>query len=165
MTDTTLLSAVAAAAAGTETAVKPAALTATSLKSDHPAVFAEVFAAGAEHESQRIAGIEAAALPGHDKVIAAHKADRGKTPADAALAVLNAERGLRAVQAQSLDADEQKLKGLRSEATPSGDPPKKPAMDPQATAAAARAYIGEQAKLGITVSPAQAVAHIEQKGF
>lgn len=47
---------------------------------------------GATAERARIAGIEAAALPGHDKLVADCKADPGCTPGDAALRINAAER-------------------------------------------------------------------------
>lgn len=50
-------------------------------------------AEGATAERARIAGIEAAALPGHDKLVAECKADATCTPGDAALKINAAERG------------------------------------------------------------------------
>lgn len=55
-------------------------------------------AAGAEAERQRILGIEAHALPGHEKLIAECKADAACTPDMAAARILGAERTARAGQ-------------------------------------------------------------------
>lgn len=49
-------------------------------------------AEGATAERARLAGIEAAALPGHDKLVAECKADPSCTPGDAALRINAAER-------------------------------------------------------------------------
>ncbi len=81
-------------------------------------------AEGAKLEAQRIAGFEAASLPGHDALVAAHKADLNKSGADLALAIIIAERKLRADVGNGLEADEAKLKGLRADYKPAnGDPP------------------------------------------
>ena len=64
---------------------------------------AEGLKAGADAERTRIAGIEAAALPGHEKIIAAHKADPSKSPADAAMAIIAAENAARGSQKAALD--------------------------------------------------------------
>ena len=71
---------------------------------------AEGAKAGADGERARIAGIEAAALPGHEKIIAAHKADPSKSPADAAMAIIAAENAARGSQKAALDKDEQQVK-------------------------------------------------------
>ena len=47
---------------------------------------------GAKAERERLAGIESAALPGHDALVAACKADPTCTPGDAALRINAAER-------------------------------------------------------------------------
>lgn len=49
-------------------------------------------AEGAAAERTRLAGIEAAALPGHDALVASCKADPACTPGDAALKITAAER-------------------------------------------------------------------------
>lgn len=70
--------------------------------------------AGATAERERILGIEKAALPGHEAIIAAHKADGSKTPSDAALAVIAAENATRSTMLDGLKADDGKVK-IRSE--------------------------------------------------
>jgi hypothetical protein len=77
---------------------------------------------GKKLEAQRIAGIEAASLSGHDDLVAAHKADLSKTGADLALAIITAERSLRANAGDALLKDEEQVKNLRSEHRTANDP-------------------------------------------
>lgn len=116
MTKSALLASVAAAAglsAGTDVTV-----TASLIEEHFPDVASALVAkgkaegakAGADAERARIAGIEAAALPGHEAIIKAHKDDPSKSPADAAMAVLNAEKAVRAGQLAALDKDEKQVK-------------------------------------------------------
>lgn len=90
---------------------KPAAMeiTADTIKGEHPdahaairgegyeagkaAGKAEGLEAGAAAERARILGVEAQALPGHEALIAQLKADGTTTPEQAAVQVLQAERG------------------------------------------------------------------------
>ncbi len=90
---------------------KPAAMeiTADTLKAEHPDVFAAIrgegyeagkaagraegLADGGKAERDRILGVEAQALPGHETLIATLKADGKTTPEQAAVAVLQAEKG------------------------------------------------------------------------
>ena len=67
-------------------------------------------AEGAAVERQRIAGIEAHALPGHEALIAEMKADASVTPDMAAGRVLAAERRLREGQLQAIK-DVEKVTG------------------------------------------------------
>jgi signal peptide peptidase SppA len=69
------------------------------------AILAEGHAAGALAERERVLAVEGQALPGHEALIAKLKADGRTTGPEAALAVLNAERQLRATAAGSLAAD------------------------------------------------------------
>ena len=57
-------------------------------------------------------------MPGHEAIIAAHKADATKTPADAAMAVITAEKALMGSRKSSLQSDEDKLAGLKSAPAP-----------------------------------------------
>lgn len=79
------------------------------LAAQHPellaAVLAEGAAAGAAAERARILAVEAQALPGHDALIATLKADGKTTGAEAAAAVLAAERTLRTSAAARLAAE------------------------------------------------------------
>ena len=66
------------------------------LAAEHPAlvesILAEGRAAGAAAERGRILAIEAAAIPGHDALVATLKADGNVSAGDAALQILAAER-------------------------------------------------------------------------
>jgi hypothetical protein len=69
------------------------------------ALLAEGQATGATAERARIQAVESQSLPGHDALIASLKFDGRTTGPEAALAVLNAERSLRANAASELAAD------------------------------------------------------------
>jgi len=76
-----------------------------TLQKDHPALAAELAQEAAAAERQRILDVEAQSLPGHEALIATLKADGKTTGAEAALAVLNAEKALRGNAAVDLAAD------------------------------------------------------------
>lgn len=79
------------------------------LRAAHPdlcaALVEEGRTVGATAERQRILGIEANTLPGHEALIAQFKADGSTTPEMAAVAVLKAEREICAGRADQLVAD------------------------------------------------------------
>jgi signal peptide peptidase SppA len=81
----------------------------TQLETEHPALFAqlraEFSAEGAEAERTRIQNVEAAALPGHEALIAALKFDGKTSGGDAAMAVNSAERALRNKAAATLSSE------------------------------------------------------------
>lgn len=123
-----MMAAVAAAAGIGEDKAKDITIDAAFVAANFPAVAAEISKQGADAERSRILGIEAAALPGHEAVIAAHKADGSKSPADAAMAIIAAEKASRGKQLAALDEDEKKVRGLRSEPANGTEPaPKKEA--------------------------------------
>lgn len=102
---TSTLAAVVAAAAGGDGAAAPAlsaSPTLESLMAEHPALYAAVVAEGATAERVRIAGIEAQAMPGHEAIITAHKADGTKSGADTAMAIITAEKATRSGQLSAL---------------------------------------------------------------
>lgn len=121
-----MMAAIAQAAGVAEEKQAEFVLDAKALKAGFPALAAELRAEGANLERERILYIERAALPGHDKIVAEHKADPTKSPADCAMAIIAAERETRGKQLAALDADEAKLKGLRSEPANGNDTPKAP---------------------------------------
>lgn len=79
---------------------------------------AEARAEGAKAERERIQGIEANTLPGHADLTAKLKYDGKTSPAEAAVAILQAERALGGNHLTALADDEKKLKGLAPEFKP-----------------------------------------------
>ncbi len=84
-------------------------LTREALERDHAALYAqlrqEFLALGATAERDRILGIEAHSMPGHDKLIAQLKADGKTSPDQAAAQVLTAERTALAGQKNALQEE------------------------------------------------------------
>ncbi len=81
----------------------------TQLETEHPALFAEMRdtfrAEGAAAERDRIQAVEASCLPGHESLIAAIKYDGKSTAADAAVAIVAAERKLRSANATAIASE------------------------------------------------------------
>lgn len=106
---------------GQTAAQNPPALTREALERDHPALFAQVRseflaegerqgtaqgrADGAQAERERVAGVRAALLPGHEALVEQLAADGKTTPAEAAAAVIAAERQATAAAAAAHKAD------------------------------------------------------------
>jgi hypothetical protein len=162
-----MMAAVAAAAGLGEEQAESLTIDAGFIAAHFPAAASALREEGAQAEHNRLAGIEAASMPGHEPLIAAYKADRSKTPADAALAVIAAERGRLAKAKASLDADEEKLAGLKA-ASEAGKTEEAATQHPVAAArnisAEAKEYIAAQQAKGITVQVAEAVNHVSKKG-
>lgn len=167
MSKSGMMAAVAAAAGLGTAEVENLTIDAKMIATHFPEAAAALRDEGAEAEHNRIAAIEAAHMPGHDAVIAAHKADRSKTGADAAQAVIAAEKVRLAGLKASLADDERKVADLRA-AAPGTEPRASGEANPHAAARnlseLAQTYIAEQAAKGITVSVAEAVAHVSKKG-
>lgn len=164
---TSTLAAVVAAAAGGEGATasaQPAPLTLESLKLQHPDIHAAAVAEGATAERDRIASIEAQAMPGHDAIITAHKADITKTGADTAMAIVAAEKATRANQLGALSKDEEAVKGLRNAPLATANGPEASSTSVSDLKARAQTYINEQAKIGNKVDPASAMAFVKKEG-
>lgn len=91
----------------TVTGVKP--MDRTQLAAEHPALLESILAegrtAGAAAERDRLAAIDAAAIPGHDALIAKLKADSTVTAGVAALQILAAERNVRVAASEKLAAE------------------------------------------------------------
>ena len=94
-----------AAAAPTTPGAAEMPITRESIAAEAPDVLAAILAEGATAERDRIQGIEAQALPGHDALIASLKFDGKTTPGEAAMAVNAAERGLRSAHAAAQAAE------------------------------------------------------------
>lgn len=161
-----MMAAVAAAAGLGEDQAESLKIDAGFIAAHFPDVASALREEGARAEQDRLAGIDAAAMPGHEAIIAAHKADRGKTGGDAALAVLAAERAKLASAKSSLDDDEKKLAGLKAsgETGPADGGAQHPAAEAREISARAQELITEQKAKGITVSVAEAVSHVSKKG-
>lgn len=97
-----------------------------SLERDHTALFAQLrsdfMTAGATAERERILGIEAHAMPGHEALIAALKADGKTNPDQAAAQVLAAEKGKLKATAAALAADAPAPVPAANEAAPAAKP-------------------------------------------
>lgn len=146
-------------------------------------------AAGAAAERTRIQAVEAQSMPGHESLIAALKFDGKTTGPEAAMQVLSAEKIKRTKTLDNLksdadaanvrhaaapepgdedeDEDEADDSDGDASASPSGGQPKKKAgggiktmVQAGRVAERAREYIAAQAKNGVRVSAAQAVAHV-----
>jgi signal peptide peptidase SppA len=81
----------------------------------------EGFAAGVRAENARILAIEANALPGHDALVSAHKADSSVTPEASAIAILKAEREKPKDPRRTLEAMDRAAEGVESRPSASGD--------------------------------------------
>lgn len=76
-----------------------------SILASHPEIAEAFRAEGATAERERILGVEAQAMPGHETLIAGLKADGKTTPAEAAMQILAAEKTKLGAQASQLSAD------------------------------------------------------------
>lgn len=72
---------------------------------------------GATAERERILGIEQAALPGHDALVAKLKADPTVSIGEAALQINAAERGLRTAAGKAIANVEDATRGVRADAS------------------------------------------------
>lgn len=123
----------------------------------------EFRAEGATAERARIQAVLAQQLPGHEALVQSLAFDGKTTGPEAAVAVLNAERGKLGQTKANLAADAPSP--APHAATPETDTKsEKKNEHPQAIAAKAQTYIAAQAKLGIKVSAAEAVAHVTANG-
>ena len=86
-----------------------AGLTAEAVSNSCPAVAAALREAGAKAERERIASVRAQAMPGHEALIAQMEMDGKSTGADAAMAIIGAEKEM--------------LKGARDKQASKGNPP------------------------------------------
>ncbi|MGD9923130.1 MAG: S49 family peptidase [Pseudorhodoplanes sp.] len=109
----------------------PADISLDTLRASHPTLAASLMQAGMDAERQRIAGIEAVALPGHEALIAEMKADGKTTPEQAAARIVQAERALRETRAQGVRDVETVTGALKSAPTVAGP------VDPRPGAVAA----------------------------
>jgi len=155
----------------------------SKLKAEHPDVAATLIAEGATAERERIQAVSAAAMPGHEALIAKLAFDGKTTGGEAALQVIAAEKAKKGATLAALQADA-KVAAVTHAAAPEpgeddndGDEnaegedmenakgkkgAKSAAFDPHAVAAAARDYRAELAAKGKHISAAEAVAHVSK---
>lgn len=143
MSKTGMLAAVSAAVAGAaagETVTVDASMSADNVKKYFPDVAAALIAEGktagkaegvtegqkAEHD--RLAAIDKLAMPGNEAIIAAHKADMTKTAADAAIAIVEADKAARASRMEALKTDDRQVQ-VRSEPANTGAAASKPSTE------------------------------------
>ncbi len=88
-------------------------------------------AEGAKAEHARVAGIEAAALPGHEKLLAELKADGSITPEAAAMRFINAEKAARTGHADAIRNVEGTTGKVQAAVTTSVAPPAPKADTPE----------------------------------
>jgi signal peptide peptidase SppA len=104
-------------------------VTAESIQRDNPAVYQAIYNAGKNagvtQENDRIKKIEAVAVPGYEKIIAAMKFDSSKTDADVALAIMANQKqtaeALKSAKTEETDQLNNQLKGLGSQTNPGQD--------------------------------------------
>lgn len=116
---------------------------------------------GAAAERARIQAVEAQSMKGHEELIQTLKFDGKTTGPEAAVQVLAAEKTKKGDRLKDLrngaPAPTQHAEAPDSEAT------EEKKLDAKTVADRARAYKAAQAKLGITVSDSQAVAHVREE--
>lgn len=76
-----------------------------TIKAQHPEIYGAILGEGAAAERQRIQDVLAKALPGHEALINGMAFDGSTTGPEAAVAVLNAERGARKNHLEAMRAD------------------------------------------------------------
>lgn len=122
---------------------------------------AEGMTEGATAERTRILAIEKLALPGHEALIAAFKADGKTTPAEAAITILQAEQARTAKAKADLKKDSPEPVEAADESAAAGT---KAEPSPTVVADKARLYLAEQKKAGnksLTIS--DAVTHVRKE--
>jgi len=113
-------------------------ITAEQFAQENPDAVAAFRAEGAAAERARIQAVEAQAIPGHEKLIATLKFDGASTAGDAALAIVAAEKSVRAAAALASDADAPAPVALKPAAAV--EPADKPAKSRQQLTDEAKAY-------------------------
>lgn len=80
-------------------------ITIETIKNKYPEIAAALVAEGAKAENDRIAGCEAASLPGHEAIVNSMKLDGKSTGADVALAIIAEEKKLRSSHLDAFKAN------------------------------------------------------------
>lgn len=160
--------AAAGVAASPETSTQGDSMefTKENLLAHAPALAEDLRAEGAAAERARIQAVEEQAMPGHEALIAALKFDGKTTGPEAAAAVVAAHKKALAQTAVDLKSDAPPALPSSAIQTGAAGEPDKPQPKPLTVhemAEKARAYQAEQAAKGITVTAAEAVAHVQNQ--
>jgi hypothetical protein len=120
---------------------------------------------GATAERERIQAVEAALLPGHEKLVATLKFDGKSTGAEAALQIVTAEKELRAKHLDAVRGDGPKpvpeSTGTASaDAAAANSDPKAKTVDPKETAGKARELVAKAKAEGKKLTYAAAVSQV-----
>jgi signal peptide peptidase SppA len=154
---------VATATTTSEVSMTPQEL-AAKFAAENPQAADVLRGEGASAELKRVADVRAAALPGHEKLIEALAADGKTTGAEAAMAVLAAERQTRTAQASARAADAPAVvpQAPAPDAEPKADA-KADEFDPvkaRQVADQATALVAKAKSEGRTLTTSQAVAQV-----
>lgn len=114
---------------------------------------------GANAERARIQAVLDQSMPGHEVLVKTLAFDGKTTGPEAAVQILKAEKAKGKQLVADLESDAAGAK-VPDGGGPGPDADPKKASDSAAIATKAQAYIAEQAKLGRTVSAAEAVDHV-----
>jgi len=120
---------VGSTATATATLPKPAATTVAELSAASPVLVSQIQGIAATAERERILGIEAIAVPGHEALVANMKADGKTTPDQAARHILEAEKKTRGTHLNAIKGVEDE--GKKVVAAPSAGA--RPETPPKAT--------------------------------
>ena len=120
---------------------------------------------GATAERERIQAVEAALLPGHEKLIATLKFDGKTSGADAALQIVTAEKTLRAAKLADVRSDGPKpvpesTGTTAADAETANTDPKAKKVDPMDTAEKARELVAKAKAEGKKLTYAAAVQQV-----
>lgn len=138
-----------------------APLTATQLREQNPTAAMELAEAGAAAERNRIAGLEAAAMPGFDKLLADAKADGKTTGPELAAAIIAETKAKGGKLLASLAADDPKnVTATTAPATDKPDTAGNPLTVARDLSAAARKVQDEAHAAGRHMSAAEAVEQV-----
>jgi len=140
----------------TPAAGTPAAPTPTATPAISPDVMAQLRAEGARAESQRIAQIEALALPGHEALLATAKQDPAMTPERFAVAMAQAEKQRRGAGLAAFQGDAAVPMPPPSSAAP-GDGTATGQGAQGSPAAIQRGWDAAFASVGVTLAPAPTI--------
>lgn len=130
-------------------------ITAEMIQAEHPQIADAFRAEGARAERERIQGVEAQSMRGHEALINALKFDGKTSSSEAAVQVLAAEKARLASMAANIQSD---APAPAAPSTDAQDPPAAPEKSPEQVTAAARQIVKQAKDNGIVMSITEAVA-------